>query len=114
MATAQFSRKWDISLWNDAPGTSLVSFDQWLEIRKALKLSGRELDVCRLLFAGRSRGEVSDELGLKFSTVRQYTEQLHSKLRVHSRVELVLRVIQVRDWIIEQSQPETNRFEFMG
>lgn len=50
-----------------------------------------------MLFEGKTRGEVADELGIKNRTVRQYVEQLHTKLQVNSRVGLVLRIIQVRD-----------------
>ena len=83
--------------WPEAPGQELVSTDQWNKISLLLKLSGRELQVCRLLMDGHTRLSIAQQLGIKGRTVRQYLEQLHVKLRVSNRVGLVLRVIQVRD-----------------
>ena len=85
--------------WNDIPGKGLVTNDQWPLIAETFKLTRREYEVCQLLFYGRTRNEIADQLGVSFSTIRQYCEQLHAKLRVGNRVDFVLRVIQVRDLI---------------
>ena len=85
--------------WPDDPGANLVSEVQWQEIACAANLSGREFEVCQLLFEGLTREEVAEELSLKTRTVRQYMEHLHAKLRVTNRVGLVLRIIQIRDYI---------------
>lgn len=83
--------------WSENPGEDLLTDDQWQEVSDALGLSYREAEVCRLLFEGRTRDNIKDELGLKSSTVRQYMENIHRKLRVNNRVGVVLRVVQVRD-----------------
>ena len=83
--------------WTQRPGKNLLSESQWVQTKEFLGLSNREYEVCRLLVLGLNRSEISDKLGLKFRTARQYVEQLHDKLRVNSRVALVLRIVEVRD-----------------
>ncbi|MEM7454481.1 MAG: helix-turn-helix transcriptional regulator [Planctomycetota bacterium] len=83
--------------WCECPGKSLLTDDQWLRTKEVLGLSNREYEVCRLLFIGKNRGEISEHLGVKLRTARHYVERLHDKLRVNSRVALVLRIVQVRD-----------------
>ena len=85
--------------WFAPPGISLVNTKQWEEIGEVLGLTCRERGVCKLLFEGNSRNAVAELLGIKFSTVRQHTESIHSKLHVRSRVGMSLRVIQIRDFL---------------
>ena len=54
-----------------------------------LSLSGREIEVCVLLAAGRSRAEIADRLGVSHNTAINHCRSLYAKLDVHSRVELV-------------------------
>jgi len=81
------------------PGQQLVSEQQWQEIGRRLNLSGRELQVCQSLFLGKTRKQTASELNVKPRTVRHHMESLHVKMRVRNRVGVVLRVIQVRDFI---------------
>jgi LuxR family maltose regulon positive regulatory protein len=54
-------------------------------------LTGRELEVLRLLAAGRSNAEVAGELFVEQSTVKTHLIHLYSKLGVHSRTQAVAR-----------------------
>lgn len=81
------------------PGEQLVSEQQWQEIGNRLNLSGRELQVCRSLFLGKTRQQTATDLNVKPRTVRHHMESIHEKMKVHNRVGVVLRVIQVRDLI---------------
>lgn len=98
--------------WSTQPGNLLITDEEWKEISAFASLSAREAQVCRLLFNGMNRTEIGESLRLKFSTVRQYAEQLHVKLRVNSRVHLVLRIILIRDHLklvstgVERSEEE--------
>ncbi len=93
----------DYSLrWDASPGEGLVSDGEWHEIKNLLSLTPREYEVCRRFFMGMNRSDTAKDLGLSSSTVRQYNEQLHFKLGVTCRVDLVLRIIQVRDYLSEQ------------
>lgn len=85
------------------PGKHLINDErQWQAIADLLELSQRELQVCQGLFEGRTRKDIAIQLEIKDRTVRQYMEQLHSKLKVCNRVSLVLRVVQARDHVIKE------------
>ncbi len=81
------------------PGHSLVAAQEWPEIADELGLTIREWQVCILLFQGQTRESIANRLSISTRTVRQYLEQMHRKLDVCDRVELVLRVVQCRDRI---------------
>jgi len=69
----------------------------WPRIGTFARLTGRECQVCRLVFEGNTRQETAQKLGLSARTVRHYLESVHTKLRVTGRVGLVLRLVQLRD-----------------
>jgi predicted ATPase/DNA-binding CsgD family transcriptional regulator len=52
-------------------------------------LTAREMEVLRLIAAGRSNREIADELFLAVNTVRSYCHQLFGKLGVGSRTQAV-------------------------
>ena len=54
-------------------------------------LTERELEVLRLLAAGRSNAEMAAELFVEQSTVKTHLIHLYSKLGVHSRTQAVAR-----------------------
>jgi DNA-binding NarL/FixJ family response regulator len=51
-------------------------------------LSGRELDVARLVAVGRTNQEICDELFLSLSTVKTHLASIQGKLSVRNRVEI--------------------------
>ena len=53
-------------------------------------LSRREIDVLRLLAAGRSNYEIARLLVIAESTVKMHIKNLYGKLDVHNRVEAVV------------------------
>ena len=54
------------------------------------RLTHRELDVIRLLAAGYTTEDISDELVLTSNTVRNHIQHILEKLEVHSRLEAVV------------------------
>jgi LuxR family transcriptional regulator, maltose regulon positive regulatory protein len=54
-------------------------------------LSQRELEILRLIAAGRSNGEIGAELFLALSTVKGHTRNIFGKLQVQRRTEAVAR-----------------------
>ena len=92
--------------WSDNPASKLLDETQWERVSSTAGFTRRESEVCYLLFLGLNRSEIGDKLGLKFSTIRQYVEQIHTKLRVKSRVALVLRIIQIRDYLESVATPD--------
>ena len=59
-------------------------------------LSARELEVLRLLAAGRSNAEMAAELFVEQSTVKTHLIHLYRKLEVHSRTQAVARARALR------------------
>ncbi|WP_416974816.1 response regulator [Streptomyces sp. 4F14] len=51
-------------------------------------LSGRELDIVRLVAVGRTNQEICDELFLSLSSVKTYLGRIQGKLGVRNRVEI--------------------------
>jgi DNA-binding NarL/FixJ family response regulator len=50
-------------------------------------LSSREIDVLRLLAAGRSNQQIADELVISLNTVRRHVSNIFDKAGVANRVE---------------------------
>ncbi len=58
------------------------------------ELTGRELDVLRLLAMGRSNRELGEQLGIAENTVRIHVSRILDKLGVEDRTQAVLLAIQ--------------------
>ena len=58
-------------------------------------LSERELEVLRLLSAGRSNPEIARDLGVAVSTIRTHAKSIYGKLAAHGRWEAVQRARQL-------------------
>ena len=63
---------------------------QQLGVRQLDGLSPRQRDVLRLLAAGMSTDEISKELALRPTTVRNHVANLLAELGVHSRLQAVV------------------------
>ena len=85
--------------WKRNPSHRLMSDGQWKAVAQLARLSPRELEVCQRLFNGHTRSQVAEILGIRPRTVRQHLESIHDKLNVKDRIGVVLRLIQIRDWI---------------
>lgn len=55
------------------------------------ELSDRELEVLRLLCAGLSNKQITDELFISTNTVKTHLKNIYGKLSVHSRAEAILK-----------------------
>ena len=85
--------------WTDHPGENLISDAEWAAVKSYSRLSRREGQVCRLLFEGQKRDEIAEELKISPRTVRYHLETLHKKLQISTRVDLVLRMVQLRNFV---------------
>lgn len=75
-------------------GSSLLSEAQWAETARALRFSGRELQIVRGVFDGRTESAIAADLSIAPRTVDTHLERLYRKLTVRTRVGLVLRVME--------------------
>ena len=91
--------------WTEKVG-ELLSPGEWESVACTGKLTSREASVCQLLFEGLTRPEIASHLGIKPRTVRQHLETIHQKLHVKNRVGVVLRIVQIRDWLRQGNAPE--------
>ena len=89
--------------WTERPGENLISNAEWSAVKSHARLSMREGQVCRLLFEGNKRDEIAEMLGISPRTVRYHLESLHKKLQISTRVGLVLRMVQLRDFLVEKN-----------
>jgi DNA-binding NarL/FixJ family response regulator len=73
-----------------AAGYSLSRGDRRGWTDDPLKMTGRELDVLRLLARGYTNREISRKLALQESTVKSHTQSLFNRLCVRNRVSAVI------------------------
>ena len=57
--------------------------------RDKYRLSRREIEIIKLIKEGLTNKDIAEELGLSQSTVETHRKNIHNKLGVSSRVELV-------------------------
>lgn len=67
---------------------SLASFVRHGEVSPLSKLSAREMQVMRMVTAGKSTKQISEELHLSAKTVSTYRYRLYEKLEVENDVQL--------------------------
>lgn len=87
--------------WPENPAEGLLNPNQWAQIADVASLTQRERQVAEMLLESHTREEIAQKLNVKPRTIRQHMESLHSKLKVSNRVGLALRVISLRDQVIQ-------------
>jgi two-component system NarL family response regulator len=65
------------------------------------RLTGRELEVLRLVAQGLNNRAIAERLYISENTVKNHVRSIHEKLQVHSRMEAVVRA--VRDGLLEMA-----------
>lgn len=76
-----------------ATGPSLVSATTWHVLQSNLHLSAREVQIIQLVFDDQKEESIAYALNISRHTVNTYVQRLYSKLKIHSRTQLVLRVM---------------------
>jgi DNA-binding NarL/FixJ family response regulator len=67
---------------------SVLVVDSLRWLRKADRLSPREIEVLRLVTSGRTAVQTANDLGISAHTVRRHLSNMASKMGVHGRVAL--------------------------
>ena len=80
---------------HDAPiGAALLSDVAWSEIARSLKLSARELETVPGVFDNLKEDAIAGNLGVSEHTIHTHLHRLFSKLRVTTRTQMVVRIMQ--------------------
>jgi len=72
---------------------SLFPASRWRELAEFLRLTPRQLAVTRLLCADYSQKEIARRLDLADDTVRTHLKAVYRRLRVQSRLGVVVRLV---------------------
>lgn len=78
----------------------------WCMLAAALRLSPRELEIARGIFRDEKDVAIAGRLGISPHTVHTHVERLYHKLGVHSRVELVLHIVQTYLQLVSDSHSD--------
>lgn len=78
-----------LSVSGDPESAIALQSDPFAVLARDFALTPREVDVARLLAAGRSKSAIADKLFLSENTVRTHSRNLYAKLSIHSRQELL-------------------------
>lgn len=73
-------------------GACPISEDRWNAVGRSLRLTPRELQIVRELFAGLSEERIARDLNISPFTVHTHLGRLYRKLEVDSARRLLLRV----------------------
>ena len=77
---------------------------------KYIELSGRENEVCNLLFTGLSKKEIADKLFISTNTVITHIQNILNKRCCNSRLELMAeRIRELEDTISELRNCSLNK-----
>ena len=74
-----------VQAFREKPGTNQAS-----------ELSPREQQVLELLAKGHAYKHIADQLGISIETIRTHLRHTYEKLHVHSRIEAVLKYMELQ------------------
>jgi DNA-binding CsgD family transcriptional regulator len=75
-------------------GSALLTEVAWIEVARSLRLSARELDITRGVFDNLKEDAIAGKLGVSEHTIHTHVHRLFSKLRVTTRTQMVVRLMQ--------------------
>ena len=76
-----------------AEGHTVFAPDAWSGIADSLHLSSREVEITQSVFDDEHENQIAQRLGMSTHTVHTHLERLYHKLGVHSRTQLVVRLV---------------------
>ena len=78
----------------EKPDVQLLSHRQWLYLQKRFHITERELEVASLICRGFNNAEVAEKLGITPGTAKTHLRNLYKRVRVKSKIELLLRFVE--------------------
>ena len=58
------------------------------------RLTPREKEILELVVSGQTMKRIADDLGIRYNTMIAHFRNIHTKLGVHNRAELVMKAVQ--------------------
>jgi len=83
--------------------------DEWSELCRRLRLSGKESDILRGVLVDCKDHDIAAGMGISVHTLRTHVARLHLKLGVVDRVQLVCAVFQQLLHMLEDPECRTAR-----
>lgn len=71
----------------------MLTSGEWEALRHRLGLTRRECEVVQAVFSGAPAVRAGEVLGVSQHTVQTYLKRVYTKLGVHSKPELVVRIV---------------------
>jgi DNA-binding NarL/FixJ family response regulator len=71
---------------------SLLSEQEWRQLKEYLRLPPRQAEIARHIMCGESDKQIARAMGISITTVRTHVSRLFRKLDLNDRTELVLHV----------------------
>jgi ATP/maltotriose-dependent transcriptional regulator MalT len=86
------------------PEVTLFNKDQWSYIKRRYKISMRELEISMLVCRGYSNKEIANDLQIVLGTVKSHIRNVYRKVRVKSKIAMLLRFMDDIDKLFGQSR----------
>lgn len=93
MATSDKNIKKDDLLFKQKPPGILLDKKQWLYLKERYHMTTRELQVSILVCRGFNNNEIAKSLKIKHGTVKTHLRNLYRRVRVKSKILLLLRLV---------------------
>ncbi len=77
----------------ESDGAAVINEQAWTEAAHSLRLSRRELQITRGVFADSTDFAIASDLGMSRHTVHAHMRRLFQKLAVTSRVQWIVRIV---------------------
>ena len=89
---------------------TLLDDQQWLYIQKRYHMSPRELQIATLVCRGFNNDEIARSLKIKHGTVKTHLRNIYRRVRVKSKISLLLRFIEdVKSFYIQSRSISTTQ-----
>jgi DNA-binding CsgD family transcriptional regulator len=88
-------------------GSASFSDFAWEEVRRTLKLSGRETQIVQGMFNDKIQYSIASDLGISPHTVHSHIVRLYNKLGVSNRAQLLIRIMTVFVDLAGAAKPST-------
>jgi len=96
------------------PQFAMVGPGQWKAVAATLGLTSGELDVLQAIFRGDGEKQAAVELDIARRALHARLERIHKRLGVHSRTELILKVLGAIDFASEAEAAHTRAAQEPG